>query len=221
MIKRCFVILHSADSTEGTTSEWLNKNKIEQELLIASELNEWPAIEDGDAIVVLGGDMEVWETEKYPWLLKEKDFLEAAIENKRPVFGVCLGSQLLAESLGARVHSNSKWEIGWQPVVLESGDVIKPFHFHSSHFDLPENAVQMASTEFCANQGFKRNGIFVGFQFHTEIDEGRLKKIYAEWDDSKEGCMKTLEETKTESPACMPPLKDFFFDQLDQCLKES
>ena len=110
-----------------------------------------PSLESVDWIVVMGGPMNVYEYRLYPWLREEKDFLAAALEANKTILGVCLGAQLLADVLGAKVYQNAEKEIGWLPISLRSGtdtDLFFPgapreltvFHWHGDTFDLPAEA---------------------------------------------------------------------------------
>lgn len=132
-----------------------------------------------DWLVVMGGPMDIYNEAEHPWLAAEKRFIKAAIEADRPVLGICLGAQLIAHCLGARVHLNACREIGWYPVDLTDagGDsgvfaglppVINAFHWHSDTFDTPPGAVHAARSQACDNQAFVYNERVVGLQFHLE-----------------------------------------------------
>src|SRR5262249_28020070 len=117
-------------------------------------------------LVVLGGPMNVDETEKYPFLAAEVDWLRQAVAIELPVLGICLGSQLLAKSLGSRVVPNRIKEIGWYPLELlpAAGDDplfagLPPsptvFQWHGDTFELPAGAVQLARSPACPQQAFR------------------------------------------------------------------
>ena len=138
-----------------------------------------PSLESVDWIVVMGGPMNVYEYRLHPWLREEKDFLAAALEANKTVLGVCLGAQLLADVLGAKVYQNPEKEIGWLPISLRSGtdtDLFFPgapreltvFHWHGDTFDLPAKADWLASSAGCAHQAFAFGERVVGLQFHLE-----------------------------------------------------
>ncbi|MCE2453800.1 MAG: type 1 glutamine amidotransferase [Nitrospinae bacterium] len=122
-------------------------------------------MEDAKAVVVLGGPMGVYEAEKYPWLADELRFLGGAIRAGVPVYGLCLGAQLMAAALDARVYpGEGKKEIGWFPVDLTpeaQGDPLlgdeeasfPVFQWHGDTFDIPEGAVHLASSARYPNQG--------------------------------------------------------------------
>ncbi|MCZ7358182.1 MAG: type 1 glutamine amidotransferase [Candidatus Methanoperedens sp.] len=149
---------------------------ISRTLLFNNE--ELPDMSDFDWLVILGGSMNIYEEEKYPWLREEKNFIAEAIANKKIVLGVCLGSQLIADVLGGRVSKNRFKEIGWFPVSLAGEAKNSPifstfpstftaFHWHGDAFRIPPGAARMAESEGCANQAFEY-GRVIGLQFHLE-----------------------------------------------------
>ena len=129
-------------------------------------------------LVVMGGPMGIYDEQEYPWLITEKAFIRAAVEAGRPVLGICLGAQLLADVLGARVSANKEKEIGWFPVtrtdavpsglqgVLPEKQTV--FHWHGDTFDLPTGAVHLYISEGCRNQAFLYKDRVLALQFHLE-----------------------------------------------------
>lgn len=131
-----------------------------------------------DGLVVMGGPMSVNDGERYPWIETETRLIAGAIERNMPILGVCLGAQLIAKALGARVYPAPEKEIGWFPVrrvdPAESGAfaggpaTFTPFHWHGETFDLPRGARRLAETEVCPNQAFQFGRRVIGLQFHIE-----------------------------------------------------
>ncbi|HEY0602415.1 MAG TPA: type 1 glutamine amidotransferase [Herpetosiphonaceae bacterium] len=132
-----------------------------------------------DCLVSLGGPMNVYEHDRYPWLALEKRLVEQAIQAGKPVLGICLGAQLVADVLGARVFGNPYKEIGWFPVELTAAGRSNPifsgwpeqlpvFHWHGDTFSLPAGALRIARSEGCPNQGFLYGDHVVALQFHLE-----------------------------------------------------
>lgn len=135
--------------------------------------------ENFDWLVILGGPMNVYEDKLYPWLTQEKRCIERALKKQKVVIGICLGAQLIAEVLGARVFRNQSQEIGWFPITLtEQARGSKTFgslphrmpvlHWHGDTFDLPAGAERIASSEACENQAFVVSEKIIGLQFHLE-----------------------------------------------------
>jgi GMP synthase-like glutamine amidotransferase len=133
----------------------------------------------------MGGPMSVNEEQKYPWLKPEKQFIHEVILRGVPVVGVCLGGQLIASALGARVYANTRKEIGWFPIeaVDTDRDVFHfpphmiVFHWHGETFDLPPGAVRLASSAVCQNQAFQIGKNVIGLQFHLDTTPETLDLI--------------------------------------------
>lgn len=147
-----------------------------------------PEAEDFDWLIVMGGPMGVYDEALYSWLPPEKKSIRAAIDHNKTVIGICLGAQLVAEVLGARVFSNPEKEIGWFDVVLtEQGKnlpvmkgmhrVSTVFHWHGDTFDLPQQAIPVFYSEACKNQSFLYKDNVLGLQFHVEITENGIRSM--------------------------------------------
>src|SRR5450759_3411009 len=132
-----------------------------------------------DLLIVLGGPIGAYEEGQYPFLHEELALLTSRLAANRPTFGICLGSQLIARALGARVYPMGVKEIGFSPIRLtpegmrsclstfaEDGTVL---HWHGDTFDLPTGAAHLAYTETCANQAFAYGPNILGLQFHAEM----------------------------------------------------
>jgi GMP synthase-like glutamine amidotransferase len=141
-----------------------------------------------DWLVVMGGPMGVHDEAEHPWLAAEKVLLHEAIAAGKTIIGVCLGAQLLADALGARVYRNAEKEIGWLPIELtEQGqgsalfgflpERIEVFHWHGDTFELPPGAVHLARSQGCANQAFLWDGRLLGLQFHVETTQESLREL--------------------------------------------
>ena len=147
-----------------------------------------PRLEELDWLIILGGPMNIYEDDKYPWLVKEKKFIAQAIARKKMVLGVCLGAQLIADVLGGKVYQNRHREIGWHSVFLtpeaDKSSFFKScsqkfiaFHWHGDTFDIPPGAARMAKSEACANQAFEYGGRVVGLQFHLESSLASIQRL--------------------------------------------
>jgi GMP synthase (glutamine-hydrolysing) len=144
-----------------------------------------PNVEKYDGLIILGGPMCVDQTDSHPHLLTEIRAIETAMQNNMPVLGICLGAQLIATALGARVQRNPVKEIGWYDVTAtEAGQkdplfqslegTEKIFQWHGDTFDIPHGAQHMASSPECANQAFRYGERTYGLQFHLEVDEALI-----------------------------------------------
>ena len=149
---------------------------------------------EAKGLVVLGGPMGVYEAEKYPWVKPGMDVIAQALRRDFPVYGICLGSQLMAGALGARVYpGEAKKEIGWFPVRLTAegkrdpllageADGFTVFQWHGDTFDLPEGAALLVSSERYPHQAFRIGRHGYAFQFHLETapeDIHRWLRVFA------------------------------------------
>ena len=146
-----------------------------------------PSLEGYGGLIVLGGPMNVDETGAYPFLETEVRLIKDAIQRGFPILGICLGSQLLAKALGAKVNKNPEKEIGWydlspteegksDPLISTFSGVEKIFQWHGDTFELPEGAVRLAASPLCKNQAFRFGDNIYGFQFHLEVDEPMIER---------------------------------------------
>jgi GMP synthase (glutamine-hydrolysing) len=147
-----------------------------------------PPWRDFDAIVAMGGPMSVNDDAELPWLTDEKRAIGEAVRAGVPYFGACLGVQLLAASLGARVYAGSEPEVGVLPVTLTPEGAADPLfaalprtfpalQWHGDTFDLPEGATRLASSPVFPNQAFRYGESAYGIQFHVEV----LPEMAREW----------------------------------------
>ena len=147
-----------------------------------------PAIDGFDWLVIMGGPMNIYEEVQYPWLAREKEFIDRAIAGHKVVLGICLGAQLIAAVLGARVSRSRHEEIGWFPIQRTAAptqptqaaaieDGLDVLHWHADTFDLPDRAVHLARSAACENQAFIYNDRVVGLQFHLEMTAEGLQDL--------------------------------------------
>ncbi|MEK6576640.1 MAG: type 1 glutamine amidotransferase [Nitrospirota bacterium] len=151
-------------------------------------------------IIILGGPMNVYEEDKYPYLKDEDRFIKDAIKRGTPILGICLGAQLIAKAAGAKVFANPAKEIGWYNVTLTKEGLEDPlfrgldrefsvFQWHGDTFFIPEGGVMLAGSKLCKNQAFRYRSAY-GLQFHVEVTEGMIK----EWIGSYQGELDSLKE---------------------------
>jgi GMP synthase (glutamine-hydrolysing) len=154
----------------------------------------FPNLDDIDWLVIMGGPMGIYQEDTYPWLVKEKKYIDQAIVNGKIVLGICLGAQLIADVLGARVYPNTYKEIGWFPIQKTRDtaetriadflpEQIDAFHWHGDMFDIPLGAVHIAKSAACENQGFVYDDQVVALQFHLETIEQSARDLIAHCED--------------------------------------
>ena len=148
-----------------------------------------PDVSKYDAMVILGGPMNVGQTDVYPHLKTEIKCIQDAIEQEIPILGICLGAQLIAAALGAKVYSNRLKEIGWYDVTPTQEGLLDPvmkhlagheqiFQWHGDTFDIPHGAVHLASSPLCSNQAFRFGEKIYGLQFHLEVDRPMIERWF-------------------------------------------
>lgn len=164
-----------------------------------------PAAGDFDAWLVMGGPMNVDETDRHAYLLPERELLAHLIRRDRPVIGVCLGAQLLARAAGARVYPKRPREIGLFDIELTEHAAADPlfsvlanpqevFQWHGDTFDLPPGAVHLARSKRFEHQAFRLGRRIYALQFHLECTLPTVRNIV-------EACRRELAE--------LPPEDDF------------
>lgn len=140
-----------------------------------------------DGLIVLGGPMGVYQSDRHPHLLREIELVKAAMEQDKPVLGICLGAQIIAHALGAQVGPLPTKEIGWYPVELTDDGRRDPmlsqlgasepiFQWHGDGFELPEGAVRLATSAACTHQAFRYGASVYALQFHLEVDSGMVDR---------------------------------------------
>jgi GMP synthase-like glutamine amidotransferase len=194
-------IQHVEFETPGTIVEWIEKRKhsLSSTLLYSNE--SFPSLDNFDLLIIMGGPMNIYEYEKYPWLREEKKFIEETISAGKAVLGICLGAQLIADVLKSEVFKNNYKEIGWFPVFtikreISETSILKnvpeeftAFHWHGDTFSLPESAKQLFASEACKNQGFIYRNRVIGLQFHLEMNYRTIRNVI-------ENCRNELTEGK-------------------------
>jgi GMP synthase (glutamine-hydrolysing) len=178
---RVWVLQHIHCETLGTIAAALDSRGIAPHYVRTFEGQTVPKDMDAAAaLIIMGGPMGVYELDRYPFLRDEMALIEQALKAKKPILGVCLGSQLLAAALGAEVKKGKAKEIGWYPVTLNEASFSDPlwtgidpsfmaYHWHGDIFDLPPGAVSLASSTLTRCQAYRYGANAYGFLFHMEV----------------------------------------------------
>jgi GMP synthase-like glutamine amidotransferase len=189
--KPVLILRHIDIEGPGTLGEFLEKHRLRyltSDLYKIDTFPERPG--DYSAVISLGGPMNVYEEEKYPFLRWENDFLQKALKEDVPLLGICLGAQLIAKAAEARVSKNPVKEIGWLDVSLTDEGIKDPifkglsnklltFQWHGDTFEIPKEGKHLASSPLCPNQAFRLGWqghprLAYGLQFHMEVDQGMV-----------------------------------------------
>ncbi len=177
-----------------TIEDFLRENHIPYRIVeLATET--LPDTEEFDALVMMGGPMSVNEDDIYPYIKKEEELVREFISKGKKILGICLGAQIIAKALGAKVYVGREKEIGWYDIELtedgirdcfmkklavhpRAGDFwkrFKVFQWHGETFDIPDAAVRIAKSTIYPNQAFRYGKNVYAFQFHIEV---RKEMIY-------------------------------------------
>jgi GMP synthase (glutamine-hydrolysing) len=187
--KHVQVIQHVGCEGPGRIGSVLADLGVELRVTRVDRAEPVPAGLDGaSGLLVMGGPMAVYEMERFPHLRDELKLIEAALAQSLPILAICLGSQLLAAALGARVVFSGRREIGWMPVFLKPearGDALlgaaperfEALHWHGDLFDLPAGAVSLARSELTEHQAFRHGTRTYGVLFHLEKDTAGVREM--------------------------------------------
>src|SRR5690348_135821 len=179
---RILVLQHIACEPPAVYEDVLRERGADITRVELDEGETAPDWRDFDAIVAMGGPMGAYDEADHPWLVDEKRLIREAVLAGRPFFGACLGVQLLASALGARVYAGPVPEVGVLEVGLTPEGAADPLfaglpgrlralQWHGDTFDLPDGAVRLLESGAYENQAFRWGDVAYGVQFHLEVDE--------------------------------------------------
>ncbi|MCL5883952.1 MAG: type 1 glutamine amidotransferase [Deltaproteobacteria bacterium] len=179
------VLQHVPFEGVGSMAAWLKARGAEVGCTRFFENPTLPELSGIDLVIAMGGPMSANDESILPWLRPEKQFLRNAVDRGISVLGVCLGAQLVASALGARVYRNPRKEIGWFPIettpsatnVFRFPVKCNVFHWHGETFDLPSGAVRLAKSPACENQAFQLKRHVIGLQFHLETTPESVRSL--------------------------------------------
>jgi GMP synthase-like glutamine amidotransferase len=187
-MKPVLCIRNDRYDTLGITAGALAAGDAEMRRLDAfSPEARWPEPEEISGLIVFGGEMNVDETEQHPYLMQEKELMQRALATGTPVLGICLGAQMLARVLGARVNRAPRRELGFAAVRLTAAGERDPvlgsmeknpcvFEWHQDSFELPAGATLLATGDAVTNQAFSYGSNAWGTQFHFEVDRAGVEE---------------------------------------------
>lgn len=219
------IIQHEKSVTAGTTIDWLQSRQIPFKIYSLDENPELPDTTDFDLLVICGGTMDVDQENIYPWLSHEKKLIQKVILQKKPVVGLCLGAQLLAEALGAKVGQHDIAEIGWHNVNLSDSETqyqsLTVFQWHFYAFELPKGCTRTATNKICLNQGFRRENNLLAYQFHPEATLEWILKCADDSDlPAPSETIQSSEKIKSDLHF-QAPMQSWYFSQLDSLIKNN
>ena len=189
------VLQHRECEDLGTIGPAMSKRGIGYRYV---RLFDWEPVPKGleqySGLIILGGPMNVYEEDQYPYLKEEDILIKKAVRNDMPVLGICLGGQLIAKAAGARVHKGTKKEIGWYDLKLTKDSrqdkvfnslpgTIKVFQWHGDTFDIPDGAVHLAGSELFSNQAYRVGSSIYGLQFHLEVTQEMINRWISEYEE--------------------------------------
>ncbi|MFZ3066201.1 MAG: type 1 glutamine amidotransferase [Nitrospirota bacterium] len=184
---KALILQNASHEGAGTIEDYFKKNNIAYTTVDLSKKGyKIPDPSGYNALIVMGGPMNVYETNEFPYLIEEEKIIKTAIEKNYLVLGICLGAQMMAKALGSKVTKGKTKEIGWYDINLTEdgiedkalgplGNKVKVFQWHGDTFDIPSGAVRLAGSELFVNQAFRYGKRAYALQFHLEVTEEIIK----------------------------------------------
>ena len=218
------VLQHTDGTTPGNVIQWLKSRNLPFFHVRLQKGEPLPDPSDISALILCGGGVHVDQESQFPWLRPEKHLIEKVISQGTRIVGLCLGGQLCAQVLGARVGPHHRgWEIGWHDVALtqaalagfELKKTLKFSQYHRYIFDLPSEATSLASNSWWDVQAFSWKNQILGFQFHPERDAAGNAGIANEKELPTEGQVQTREQVLALGDLHLPASTQWFHGVLD------
>lgn len=188
------IIKHVDIEGPGLIEYYLEQENISYQIFELKPGVHLPKLDDLTHIVILGGAMNVYEEERYPFLRDEDLFIKEAIQRGKFILGICLGAQLIAKALGAKVFKAPVKEIGWYDVSLTRIGTRDPlfsnlpkrfpvFQWHEDTFEIPKAGKQVATSSLVPHQAFQYGRNTYGLQFHLEVTESMIREWMETYED--------------------------------------
>ena len=211
------ILQHSDRTPPGTCLDWLSGRSHDVTVHLLHRGDPLPDLEKTDWIIILGGPMNVDDVTEYPWLAQEKNLLKAAIEKQKICLGLCLGGQLLAQTLGGQVTPNKHWEVGWKNIDVQGrASPLRIFQFHQDQFSLPPGAERMATNQITLNQAFRYRDHVVGVQFHPEASDEWVRYCALDKARPEVGPFVDTTQEMIDGLRYRPAMTDWFFELLSE-----
>ncbi|PWR74128.1 amidotransferase [Methanospirillum lacunae] len=189
-----FSLEHAPHEDPVYITQWLHEKQINLQPVRLYEGDHFPDVAEVGILLIMGGFMNIYEEKEFPWLVEEKKFIRKVIDAGKPVLGICLGGQLIADILGEKVTKALHPEYGWHTInrvtpLLESSYVyperlfalfpekVQAFEWHQDTFAIPEGAVRIYASKLCENQAYLYHDRVIGLQFHPEMDELTIREF--------------------------------------------
>ena len=229
---RVHVIEHVPYETAANIGVWARQRGHEVAVTKLYAGETLPESPEFDWLVIMGGPMGTYEKGLYPWLDEEVRFIRRTVDAGKVIVGVCLGAQLLAEALGARVGPHREREIGWFPVRLTDAgkasgvfsalpEQFEAFHWHGDTFDLPDDATHTASSEATPNQAFEFGGRAFGLQFHLDYSAESIQLMLDSSDVLAPGPFVQSPDAMLPAPEKIAATERMLFALLDRIAETS
>jgi GMP synthase (glutamine-hydrolysing) len=194
------IVKHVDIEGPGLIEGCLSQEKIPYRALSLESGSHLPKLDDLTHIVILGGPMNVYEEDRYPFLIEEDLFIKEAIQRGKSILGICLGAQLITKALGAKVFKAPIKEIGWYDVSLTRIGSIDPFfshlpktfsvfQWHGDTFEIPHGAILIATSPLVPHQAFRYGDNAYGLQFHLEVTQEMIRQWMETYEDEFEGTL--------------------------------
>jgi GMP synthase-like glutamine amidotransferase len=224
------VLQHADHEGPGDIEVWAHKRWHQVDITHLHHGDALPNWDSFDMLVVMGGEMNIYQYRDWPWLKPERELIEVALAAGKPVIGMCLGAQLIADALGSRVTQNPEIELGWIPISItpearefcpELPETATVLHWHGDTFELPDGATRLAFSAACPEQGFVIPGKCLGLQFHMEVDpKTATQYVYSQGIWPEGPCVQLPEDVIAEAETHHPATRQILFTLLDRfCAK--
>jgi len=222
------IIKHVAIEGPGLIEDCLKGERIPYQIINLESGIHLPKLDDFSAVVILGGPMNVYEEDRYPFLREEDNFIKESIQRGKNVLGICLGAQLIAKALGAKVTKALVKEIGWFDISLTGEGLHDPlfsrlpetfsvFQWHEDTFNIPSAGRLIATSNPVPHQAFRYGENAHGLQFHLEVTEEMIREWMKAYEDEFSGSqapllpkLRILSETERKIGAYKKRSAEFF-----------